>query len=292
MATEDYHIATVNPKTRFGFCDAVNGVAVSTDYALQGIYKNIQDDPYQLPVATNSTRGGVKIGSGFTVYNDGNLEVEQEKYVLPPASNKDLGGIIAGHNIDVDDAGAIHINKNAFDTDIVDADHLKDGAVTNEKFADLALSLRKFDLELSGTLAGLTSVFTGAAHEIRNARGNVMFKYWINNNVAMIVGGSDTGTAYSYDGFKDVAYAFNMKSGEIYELKNTYEMDALAGFDVFITGATRNSKSDPSIYNRYFFWIDGNAGTIKFSFIGPGFPLGQSKDMLPFYADPAIAFKS
>lgn len=295
MATEDYHIATVNPKTRFGFCDAVNGVAVSTDYALQGIYKGIQDDPYELGVATKDTLGGVKIGKGFTVYNDGNLEVSQEKYVLPAATDKTLGGVIAGHNVEIDNVGAISINKNAFNTDLVDADHLANGAVTSDKLADLSVSASKLDTDLAGTITGMVSALTGAAQIINNGLGNPIFKFWICNNAAMLAGCAESVNYYFTDGFSlngnKITYFTDLEPGTVYNIDKQYDISALSGFDTVLVSATsRTSVTTPTVSHRLFFWINPTDGQIKFAFLGEKWTSNSIQER--FNPDIAVTFRA
>lgn len=52
---------------------------------------------YQLPAATGQTLGGVKVGSGLSVTQDGTLSADG--YVLPAATDQTLGGIIVGDGL-------------------------------------------------------------------------------------------------------------------------------------------------------------------------------------------------
>ena len=65
---------------------------------------------YVLPAATQSTLGGVKIGSGVTVTNDGTISVSGSSYTLPPATQNSLGGVIIGSGMSVDSAGTISVS--------------------------------------------------------------------------------------------------------------------------------------------------------------------------------------
>lgn len=63
--------------------------------------------PYDLPVASEQTLGGIKVGRNLEVSNDGTLDALDQTYTLPPATDKTLGGIIVGDNLTVDDKGRL-----------------------------------------------------------------------------------------------------------------------------------------------------------------------------------------
>lgn len=64
-------------------------------------------DPYDLPVASEKTLGGIKVGYNLEVLKDGTLNAIDQKYSLPPATTKDLGGIIVGDNLTIDAQGRL-----------------------------------------------------------------------------------------------------------------------------------------------------------------------------------------
>jgi hypothetical protein len=63
---------------------------------------------YVINVATTSTVGGVKVGSGFSITGDGTISVAPPE--LEPATVFSLGGVIVGNGIDVDEFGEISVN--------------------------------------------------------------------------------------------------------------------------------------------------------------------------------------
>lgn len=63
---------------------------------------------YVLPVASENTLGGVKIGSGLTMSGD-TLNANPGGYTLPMASDAVLGGVKIGSGITVDSAGTISV---------------------------------------------------------------------------------------------------------------------------------------------------------------------------------------
>ena len=60
---------------------------------------------YVLPKATNTTLGGVIIGSGITVDEFGRISAQS--YSLPTASGDVLGGIKVGENLSIDESGVL-----------------------------------------------------------------------------------------------------------------------------------------------------------------------------------------
>lgn len=61
--------------------------------------------PYTLPAATTSSLGGVKVGSGLSIDNTGELSADQ--YQLPIASSSTLGGVKVGSGISIASDGTI-----------------------------------------------------------------------------------------------------------------------------------------------------------------------------------------
>lgn len=72
------------------------------------IYMSGGGGAYILPPATNSTLGGVKVGSGLNVAGDGTLSANA--YVLMPATVSTLGGIKVGNNLTISPDGTLNAN--------------------------------------------------------------------------------------------------------------------------------------------------------------------------------------
>lgn len=68
-----------------------------------------QSDPYELPIASDSILGGIKIGNNLTIEEDGTLNAEaaSDPYVLPAATDTTLGGIRVGDNLTIDENGVL-----------------------------------------------------------------------------------------------------------------------------------------------------------------------------------------
>ena len=67
-------------------------------------------DAYTLPIASSSTLGGIKVGSGLNIDSNGVLSASAQNYNLPIATSSILGGVTIGPNINVNN-GEISITK-------------------------------------------------------------------------------------------------------------------------------------------------------------------------------------
>ena len=62
---------------------------------------------YSLPVAGADTLGGVKVGSGLTMDENGVLSADGESYELPVAAADTLGGVKVGSGLSIDANGVL-----------------------------------------------------------------------------------------------------------------------------------------------------------------------------------------
>lgn len=122
-----------------------NALANAVDAAL----KQVADEAgagssYELPPATYSRLGGVKVGSGLNVEADGTLSTTGggSSYVLPPATAYTLGGVKIGSGIDVSGDGTISVTGGGGTpgANSVGTTQLQNGAVTTEKLASAVQS--------------------------------------------------------------------------------------------------------------------------------------------------------
>lgn len=67
--------------------------------------KDFAKTDYTLPVATNDTLGGIKVGAGLSVKGDGTVSADAQP--LAPATTKTLGGVIVGKNLTVKPDGTL-----------------------------------------------------------------------------------------------------------------------------------------------------------------------------------------
>lgn len=62
-----------------------------------------EERSYHLPIASETTLGGIKVGDNLTIEEDGTLNAEATEYELPTASASILGGIKVGSNLQIND---------------------------------------------------------------------------------------------------------------------------------------------------------------------------------------------
>ena len=95
--------------------DGVANVTISGGGSFSGDYNDLTNKPtipsaYTLPLANNSTLGGVKVGTGLTIDGNGVLSATGggSSYTLPTASTGTLGGVkVDGTTILIDGNGVI-----------------------------------------------------------------------------------------------------------------------------------------------------------------------------------------
>ena len=82
----------------------------STDNSVQDLLSS-GGSGYVLPVASEDTLGGVKIGNGIDISEDGTISISGggSGYVLPIASEEVLGGVKKGTNVSIDTDGTISV---------------------------------------------------------------------------------------------------------------------------------------------------------------------------------------
>lgn len=69
---------------------------------------------YELPIASSTTLGGVKVGNGLGITEDGTLSANVQEYELPVASDSTLGGIKVGTNLTIAGDGTLSVTENNF----------------------------------------------------------------------------------------------------------------------------------------------------------------------------------
>lgn len=93
--------------------DSINTEINSLDDRVEAL----EDKPeYELPVASNTTLGGIKIGENLTITEDGTLNAQAgggESYTLPPATVDTLGGVKIGSGVTVSKDGTISVEGGA-----------------------------------------------------------------------------------------------------------------------------------------------------------------------------------
>lgn len=92
-------------------------VRISEDVTeLEAKVKDLEDSSsqYELPPATSTTLGGIKVGKNLTITEDGTLSgniSEGGGYELLPATQESLGGVKIGNGVNISDDGTISVNE-------------------------------------------------------------------------------------------------------------------------------------------------------------------------------------
>lgn len=110
------NIKTINGESILGSGDIkagnpnANVEAVDTSDIIDDVISN-ENSNYELPIASDTTLGGVKIGSGLTIGSDGTLSTSGDGLDLPIASLGTLGGVKVGTYISTTKYSKIAINE-------------------------------------------------------------------------------------------------------------------------------------------------------------------------------------
>lgn len=87
--------------------DTLGGVKIGSGLTMSGDTLNANPGGYTLPIASENVLGGVKIGSGLTIDENGVLSASGETYELPAATDQVLGGIKVGSGLTIDSGGTL-----------------------------------------------------------------------------------------------------------------------------------------------------------------------------------------
>lgn len=152
MPTKYFSLPEIDPSAKFDGANDINKLATAIDSALDIVATRGQDAKYKLPAATATKLGGVIIGRGVNVDEDGTISVDSVEYVLPPATKTKLGGVIVDpqSGLKVSTNGTLSVDDNSLTlpANSVGTSQLQTNAVTNPKIADGAVSLAKLDADL------------------------------------------------------------------------------------------------------------------------------------------------
>ena len=84
---------------------------------------------YHLPIASETTLGGIKVGNNLTIENDGTLNAESTEYNLPVASSSTLGGVRIGSGLSISNTVASVNVDSTLDAD--SANPLRNSVITS-----------------------------------------------------------------------------------------------------------------------------------------------------------------
>lgn len=192
MPTANYNLPTIGGDEAVNIVGDMNALANATDAAL----KKVSDEylePYTLPTASRTVKGGVIVGDGLYISKGGVLSTvgDGPELTVPIATSSSLGGVIVGDGLAIDKDGVLRALDRGLADDAVSSSKLANGAVTSEKLADSAVTSSKI---ADGTVskAKLDASTQDAIAKINNALTTDSAKAWVlqqiysSNNVTVV----------------------------------------------------------------------------------------------------------
>ena len=182
----------------------VSQVTDIAEVAKTGSYNDLTDKPaipseYELPIASSSQLGGIKIGNGLNIAGDGTVSVTGGtggggSYTLPVASKTVLGGVKKGDTVKISSDGTLNVDV---DADALVADYNKLGLVKGVVDGNI------YGAYYAGVRAGIT--FTSGLITLDNE--------WSGNTVAIwqenISGTYTVGTKWCDNGVFKICHTSN-----------------------------------------------------------------------------------
>lgn len=104
---------------------------------------------YELPIASADRLGGIKVGSGLSITDDGTLNVDSESYELPVATADTLGGIKIGDGLHMDENDKLNVDETTVDGSY-------EGGILS-----ITVNGSKVDIPLDDTVNGLNIPISG-----------------------------------------------------------------------------------------------------------------------------------
>lgn len=150
MATANYNLPTISGEEVIDIVGDMNALANATDAALKKVEQGGLD-PYALPTATRTVKGGVIVGDGLSITPGGVLSTVSQgggggTATLPVATSVTLGGVKIGAGITVTPDGTISVPASSGVADgAVTSAKIASGAVTSDKLATSAVTTNKID---------------------------------------------------------------------------------------------------------------------------------------------------
>lgn len=190
MPTANYNLPTISGEEAVNIVGDMNALANATDAAL----KKVSDEylePYKLPTASRTVKGGVIVGDGLYISKAGVLSTvgDGPELTIPVATTATLGGVIVGDGLAIDRDGVLSV-KGAGDGTITTS-KIANGAVTSEKLADNAVTSYKIS-DGAVTRSKLDASTQDAIAKIGNALTTDSAKAWVvqqiysSNNVTVV----------------------------------------------------------------------------------------------------------
>ena len=192
MPTANYNLPTISGEEAVNIVGDMNALANATDAAL----KKVSDEylePYMLPTASRTVKGGVIVGDGLYISKAGVLSTvgDGPELAIPVATPSSLGGVIVGDGLAIDKDGVLSTIERSLSDGSVSTSKLANGAVTSEKLGDSSVTAAKI-ADGSVTRTKLDASTQDAIAKIGNALTTDSAKAWVlkqiysSNNVIVV----------------------------------------------------------------------------------------------------------
>lgn len=251
MPTANYNLPTIGGEEAVNIVGDMNALANATDAAL----KKVSDEylePYVLPTASRTVKGGVIVGDGLYISKAGVLSTmgDDPELKIPVATANSLGGVIVGDGLTVDSDGLLKALDKGVADDAVTNSKIANGAVTGEKLADAAVTSSKI-ADGAVTKAKLDASTQDAIAKIGNALTTESAKAWVlqqiysSNNVTVVHASNQ---------------ALNLAYVKIY-------LEDYAATSTRFSVGTVPSEGRPGRNQYQFIWYDTTAGCVRLEII-------------------------
>lgn len=179
MPTANYNLPTISGEEAVNIVGDMNALANATDAAL----KKVSDEylePYELPTASRTVKGGVIVGDGLYISKAGVLSTAGDvpELAIPVATPSSLGGVIVGDGLAIDKDGVLSTIERSLADGSVSTSKLANGAVTSEKLGDSSVTAAKI-ADGSVTRTKLDASTQDAIAKIGNALTTDSAKAWV-----------------------------------------------------------------------------------------------------------------
>lgn len=192
MPTANYNLPTISGEEAVNIVGDMNALANAADAAL----KKVSDEylePYTLPTASRTVKGGVIVGDGLYISKAGVLSTSGDgpEPAIPAATPSSLGGVIVGDGLAIDKDGVLSTIERSLADGSVSTSKLANGAVTSEKLGDSSVTAAKI-ADGSVTRTKLDASTQDAIAKIGNALTTDSAKAWVikqiysSNNVIVV----------------------------------------------------------------------------------------------------------
>lgn len=192
MPTANYNLPTISGEEAVNIVGDMNALANATDAAL----KKVSDEylePYELPTASRTVKGGVIVGDGLYISKAGVLSTvgDGPELAIPVATPSSIGGVIVGDGLAIDKDGVLSTIERSLADGSVSTSKLANGAVTSEKLGDSSVTAAKI-ADGSVTRTKLDASTQDAIAKIGNALTTDSAKAWVlqqiysSNNVTVV----------------------------------------------------------------------------------------------------------